>query len=486
MDHMKKCILFLALLAVLAGYATADRLTYDDTKTRVAMPLPTPPTIDGVIDLAGGESWVYAAGAQPDGTSYWTMVYSDTAEDFFQGGDLASGTGPLYAEDIGASIWVGYDKDNLYVAVRVTDDVLFDDTAAAGSQNGNTWEDDSVEVFVDGDNSNFATRDTTGTNPEVVATGGQYVITINNAYREAEAGNPGYGTDKAWYAQCTQNDAGNGYDAEFRIAMKTIGSPKQGDIIGFTIAINDDDDGGTLENQYTWTGKTHEESTYGNLFLGPRSYTAPKVTTAPTVDGTIKAGEYDGAKDIVITHFTGVYNGNDEFAIGDHDWAGWVVHDSQNIYVGVKVTDELVVTDTAEAGSEDGSTWEDYSAEIFFDSDYDKYRGAGTVGFEGQYVLTPNGAHRDAEALNPTFDTDWAAAASTVAPGYEIEFKITKAGLSNPADGATMGFDIAVNDDDGAGRKTQIAWNGRPHNEASYGILVLAAGGTSVSEWSLY
>jgi len=485
---MRKGVWILAILIAVAGFAMADRATYDDTKTRVAMPFATPPTIDGFIDLAGGESWVYSSSAQPDGTSYWTVSFDENLDDLVAGGDLTSGQGPLFEEDIGFSIWVGYDSNNLYVAVRVIDDLLYDDTAAPNSQNGNTWEDDSVEVFIDGDNSNNPTRDTTGTNPAVVATGGQYVITINNAYREAEAGNPGFGPDKAWYAQTQWNETETGYDAEFRISLSALGNPKPGDIIGFTIAVNDDDDGGTLENQYTWVGKTHEEITYGNLVLGPRKYTAPKVTASPTIDGSIKANEYGTAPEIKINHYTGVYAMSDEWTIGDHDWSAWAVHDSQAIYVAVSVTDDKIMTDTAAAGSEDGSTWEDDSAEIFFDVNYDRVRGRGNTAFEGQYVLTPINAWRDNEANNPTFgaNADWFAAGAITATGYVIEFKVTKAALDNPADGAKMGFDIAVNDDDEGSRKTQIAWNGWPHNEASYGELTLGTGGTSLSDWSLY
>jgi hypothetical protein len=67
-------------------------------------------------------------------------------------------------QDFSFVIYAGYDASNLYVAVRVTDDAIQEDDAAADSANGNTWMDDSVELFLDGDNSNFATRDTSGTN----------------------------------------------------------------------------------------------------------------------------------------------------------------------------------------------------------------------------------------------------------------------------------------------------------------------------------
>jgi hypothetical protein len=488
---MKKLFVPVCLSVVLtSSLAMADRQTFDETKTRIALPLPTAPVIDGVIDLAN-ESWNYAAGSGAGGGSYWTMRFDDTQEDFVSGAHLETGIGPIDGTDFGADIYVGYDNENLYVAVRKIDDLLNDDTAAAGSKDGSTWQDDSVEVFVDGDNSNYAERDTAGAKPEGWSTGGQYVLTINNAYREAEAGSPGFGPNAAWYAQADINANGD-YEFEFRISLSLFGNPKPGDIIGFDIAINDDDSGGaSTDNQYAWAGNTHVEATYGNLVLGPRTYTAPSVTTAPTVNGTISAGEYGNAKQITVTTFNGNYDVADSgsaepWLLGDHDFNAWVVHNADAIYVAVDVTDDMVVTDSADAGSEDGSTWIDDSVEIFFDSDnsMDDGRTAANL-YEGQFVFTPNGAWRDAEANNPLFGAsdDWFAASSTTSTGYQVEFVVQKGALFEPKQ--TMGFDLAVNDD--ADRKTQIIWNGRPHNERSYGKLTLASdGGTSVSEWSLY
>jgi hypothetical protein len=142
------------------------------------------------------------------------------------------------------------------------------------------------------------------------------------------------------------------------------------------------------------------------------------------------------------------------------------------------VLDDLVSTDTAAAGSEDQTTWEDDSMEIFFDVGLDRLGGRETA-FEGQYVFTANGAWRDNEAGNPTFGAanDWFAASSTTAGGYQVEFKIMKSALNNPADGATIGFHIAQNDDDGSGRRAQVGWSGRAHNEITYGTLTLAGVG---------
>jgi hypothetical protein len=447
----------------------ADRATFDQTKTQTALPLASPPVIDGVIDDA---EWGGAA-------TPWAVTVDPNLEDGIRGGSTGDGSVnvPVDNNDLSFRIIAAVDGNNLYIGVRVTDDSIQTDDAEADSQNGNTWMDDSVEVFIDGDNSNFETRDTTGTNPEVVGTGGQFVITANNAYREAEAGNPGYGETAAWFAKTTATDTG--YDAEFRISLAALGNPRPGDIIGFTVGVNDDDDGAAGERQLMWVGMPHTEATYGNLVIGGNSYSAPK-TSAPTIDGTINAAEYAGAPLIKADTFNGVYAlnvGDDSWPVGDHAFSAWVVHDDEAIYVAVDVTDDNIVLDTAEAGSEDQSTWEDDSVEIFFDADHNHEPGRGALGFEGQYVLTANGAWRDNEANNPTFgqEADWFAATATKTGGYQIEFKVKKTALSSPADGADLGFHVVLNDDDGSGRKAQFGWSGNAHQEFTYGHLTLAA-----------
>jgi hypothetical protein len=168
--------------------------------------------------------------------------------------------------------------------------------------------------------------------------------------------------------------------------------------------VDDDDDGAGGERQLTWAGLPHTEATYGNLMIGGRSYSAPK-TAAPTVDGKINASEYAGAAEISLNEFTAMFDirsGDDAIEATDLSYRAWVVHSADAVYVAVDVTDELVTTDTAEAGSEDGTTWEDDSVEIFFDADNKKdlVRDSALL-YEGQFVITANGAHRDAEANNP-------------------------------------------------------------------------------------
>ncbi|HQH74556.1 MAG TPA: sugar-binding protein, partial [bacterium] len=75
--------------------------------------------------------------------------------------------------------------------------------------------------------------------------------------------------------------------------------------------------------------------------------------------------------------------------------------------------------------------------------------------------------------------------------GYSAEFKIKKASVFTPADITTIGFDIAINEDDSdpaAEKDTgfQITWDGYPHDEASYGDLVLGPAVVDVADWNLY
>ena len=456
--------------------STAMGQVLDPTKTRYSLPLPEPPTIDGIIDA--DESWIWAGGAAGGN---WRVTVDEGLEDFVRGGQVTSGDAPFENEDLSFTIYAGHDSENLYIAAKVIDFDIFDDTAEAGSENGQTWLDDSVEVFIDGDNSNFGQRDTTGENSAVVDTGGQFVITANNAYRQAEAGNPGYGEDDAWYALTEWTDTG--YDAEFRISLDAIGNPQPGDVIGFSLAVNDDDDGGPAERQIIWSGATHVEESYGNLVIGGKSYTAPKATTAPSIDGVVNADEYAGAQPAVVDRHTGVYNipsGDDTWEEGDSSFTYWVTHDDDAVYVGVEVIDDEIFTDTAEAGSEDGQTWVDDSIEIFFDADDSNDAGRGAEEFEGQYVLTANGAWRDNEANNPLFgeNDDWFAVTTETDTGYSMEFKVNKSALLDPEDGDTIGWNVALNDDDGDGRKLQLNWSGRPHSEFTYGFLTL--GGPAV------
>ncbi|MCI0538180.1 MAG: hypothetical protein L0Z50_23485, partial [Verrucomicrobiales bacterium] len=178
--------------------------TFDDTKTQIALPLDAPPVIDGVIDTA---EWGRA--------SVWQVTADPNLADGIRGGNTGDGAAnpPADSSDLSFQIYAGYDANNLYVAVRVTDSVIQSDSAEANSVDSTTWMDDAVEVFIDGDNGNFEPRDQAqyldgmGKNSTNSA---QFVITANNAVYTYGTG--GYGEDKFWFAKTAVRGDGTGYD----------------------------------------------------------------------------------------------------------------------------------------------------------------------------------------------------------------------------------------------------------------------------------
>jgi hypothetical protein len=455
----------------------------DETRTEYALRI-LPPVIDGAINVLNPDEWRFAAG----NSDYW-HVFPDSvagfAADGIRGGVMGGGTPPADLDDLSFKIFAGFDTNYLYVAVRVRDSVIQTDSAAADSANGNTWEDDSVEVFVDGGNANNATW-------VAGQIGGQFVISANNAYRQAEAGNPGYGTNAAWYAKTTPLADGTGYEAEFRISLATLGNPKPGDVLGFTVAVNDDDDGGPNERQVLWVGTAHRPVTYGNLVLGAASYNAVKVTTAPNPDGKINLNEYAGAAEIRVNAKIGVVyipGADDDLPLTDLDYKAYLVHDNDAVYIAVDVTDEKISTDQSDVEQvPDLPTWEDDSVEIFFDLDNSKAFGGGTAQaagvFEGQYTQTHKGFYyHGSPSVDAKKGVHWFGTGSLTATGYQVEFKIPKTSLGSPKDNAPIGFHIAINDDDAAGDYSHVGWTGQAHHEYTYGTLTLvgpATPGTSL------
>ena len=507
---MKRVLLVVLVGVLFITSVYADRSQYDPTKTQFALPLlidnPAlgPIVVDGIIHTSrnqdDSEAW--------ESAYRWTVSPDSSLDDGVAYGHMSQGDPPESSDDLSFTIYIGHDSENLYVGVSVSDFDNYDDDAAEGSYNeGNTWDDDSVEIFIDGDNSNYPERDTTGSNPDVVDTGGQYVITFNNASRDAEAGNPGFGPDAAWYARTEFTDVG--YDAEFRISLSEIGNPQPGDIIGFTVAVNDDDDGGACERQMIWAGETHVEASYGNLVFGGRTIVAPKVSTAPTIDGVIDLSEYPGAVEQIVNQYTGNTSTEDDaWEAGDLEMSAWVVHDEDYIYVAVDVLDDVIVNDTVPAsGPSDGNTWDDDGIEIYFDSDetnrHNYFGPAHLPRHEGNYNITSNNAF-GGPPTGPVYgddpDADYYSLITLTDDGYQLEFRIKKLALTIPGEDVlmdTFGFNFSANDDDivdpdgTTGDRDapggQYHWNGTANSERSYGFLTLSPEEyTNVQEWALY
>lgn len=186
-------------------------------------------------------------------------------------GPTEGATVPKSTADLSFDLYAMHDAAYLYVAVDVKDDEVITDTEATGAEDGYTWYDDSVEVFIDGNHTH--TPGNAGQTGFMF--GGQLVITANNAFRDANAAANGEvfygpGANDSWYALTTLTPTG--YLAEYRIKKADLFDPADIGVIGFEITINEDDSDPAIEKnsgfQVTWNGHAHNEASFGDLIFG--------------------------------------------------------------------------------------------------------------------------------------------------------------------------------------------------------------------------
>lgn len=140
--------------------------------------------------------------------------------------------------DLQGSIRTMWDNNNLYVAAHVRDDLAIVDSS-------NLWDDDSIEVALDGEfdhNSNSGTH-------------GDHQFTVR---RDGAVQDRATATDLVRAAVRPLSD---GYDVELAIPVSVWGGtqPTAGTQMGFNLGLNDDDDGQDRDSSLIWSGR----STYG-------------------------------------------------------------------------------------------------------------------------------------------------------------------------------------------------------------------------------
>jgi hypothetical protein len=241
----KKLIYFVSFVLVLglAGIASAVNPGAD-----IDIPVPEgdSPIIDGIID----------------------DVWSIASQQFIT--IPIDGSQPAPA-DCSGSWRMLWDGDYLYVLVDVNDEALHNDTALA-----NSWQDDSVEVYFDGNNSKGASTDEDDY---------QFCIRWSTEASEAEQLREYFHSPDSLegmkYAVVTTDD---GYLFEVGLPWTSLigGPPEGGQLIGVDVFINDDDDGGdSRENQISWHAPEgvgwNTPSMWGTAWIVPgRKASGPK------------------------------------------------------------------------------------------------------------------------------------------------------------------------------------------------------------------
>lgn len=187
------------------------------------------------------------------------------------------GTAPSSPADCSGTWRALWNWEGLYVLVEVNDDTLTNDSGGGD----NKWNDDSVEVYVDGDNSKGSSVDDNDH---------QYTCRWNNEVLEEPSAihNGAPSLVGVEYAVATTDD---GYLLEIKLPwMSIMGEPATpGQLIGFDVWINDDDDDGDRDSQVSWY------STDGN------GWQDPSVWAVAELVGGNKAANPNPADDAIHT-----------------------------------------------------------------------------------------------------------------------------------------------------------------------------------------
>lgn len=159
------------------------------------------------------------------------------------------------ADDLSFRFAVAHGEAALYVAVEVFDDVVVADSCAAGAVSAPAWDDDAVEVFLDG-NHNRA-PDSRVEDGSELRYGGEFSLIANGAAMSDYSGYPGTFGDR-WSGATNWDRVRSGQTTnmvyEFRLPWTVMGLAKRPASIGFTLSVQDDDDGARRDHALYWTG----------------------------------------------------------------------------------------------------------------------------------------------------------------------------------------------------------------------------------------
>jgi hypothetical protein len=203
-------------VSVVLAMSLVGRAPAQDADVLIRSPDAAMPVIDGVVD----------------------NVWSFSTEQSIT--ITVAGSAPSSPADCSGTWRALWNWEHIYALVIVKDEALRADSGMPSS-----WNDDSVEFYVDGDNSKGATVDENDH---------QYCFRWNTTVETPRANHHGepslVGVE---YAVVTTAD---GYLFEIRIPWTSImgGPPVAGQLIGIEVWINDDDDGGDRDSQISWYG----------------------------------------------------------------------------------------------------------------------------------------------------------------------------------------------------------------------------------------
>ena len=164
---------------------------------------------------------------------------------------------PSSPEDLSASFRTDWDNQALYLLVDVIDDKFVNDSVES-------WLDDSVEVFIDADNSK---SNVYGDNDY------QYHFEWEGTRFTAASSQGESRHNKMQGVGCVSTPTDKGYRFALTFPWSTLGvTPRAGVKIGLDVHVNDDDDGGDRDTKLMWHTENdiawQHPSALGTIALG--------------------------------------------------------------------------------------------------------------------------------------------------------------------------------------------------------------------------
>ena len=244
-------VVFPLVMAMLAGCVTTDT---------PSSPSPSPLAADMTPDL--GELWSSDWIHVTPQNGVWDDYYARTAD----------------PANCSFDFRVMRLKEAIGVEAYVHDDKVVVDNCPAGSISCETWKDDCLEVFFDGDGDrNPNTRGPDEAHPKACNAGGEYAIAANGSsqsdYASAQKcfGTLWGGTAEPWLENGVRK--GTHYRLWFRYACLGRETPRTDEPVkfGFTVCVHDDDDGGANDLALYWRGNPKmpyaDEGAFGTIVL---------------------------------------------------------------------------------------------------------------------------------------------------------------------------------------------------------------------------
>lgn len=179
------------------------------------------------------------------------------------------GWAPLPKDDADGSLEFACIADNtaLYVAVKISDDAK----VVGENTGGDVWQDDSVEIYIDGGNEKAAAYDKNDAQ-----------ITIGRDNVGGDVNNPKMGgSGPRTGIKAAVVDTGSGWAVEAAIPLTNHGiKPAVGTVIGFNMQLNDDDDKAGRDHKLAWSASelAAGETSWNN----PRAFAELQFIAAPT------------------------------------------------------------------------------------------------------------------------------------------------------------------------------------------------------------